>query len=115
MTAQLDLFAPISPTKSVNVGVMGEGVTQNVSEGQKVVFYWQKFLPTVKKLHEERQTGKNTTGGYNCPDWWKSRFSDFLTNTNTQPKNHEEWVYRTIGYNLFDLIWSKYGDLMRTY
>jgi hypothetical protein len=32
MTAQLDLFAPISPTKSINVGVMGEGVTQNVAE-----------------------------------------------------------------------------------
>jgi hypothetical protein len=111
MSNQLDLFEKNA------VGVMGEGMSEieQMPSGQKVVLYWQKFLPTVKKLHEERRTGKNTTGGYGCSDWWKSRFSDFLTNTNTQPKDHDEWVYRTTGYNLFEAIWAKYGDLMTNY
>jgi hypothetical protein len=102
---QLDLFTPISNNEASYVS------TPQAVQEQQVEFYWQEFLPTVQKLHTERQIGKITTGG-NCYEWWISRYSDFLTNTNTQPKNHAEWVYRTTGYNLFSLIWEKYSHIM---
>jgi len=88
---------------------------EGIGNGEKFIYpeaeimadvYWQQFLPAVHKLHDERRTGKNTTGGYSCPDWWRSRFSDFLTNNNSQPKDHEEWKWRRIGYDAWQFIWK---------
>lgn len=92
--AQLSIFAhAIAPTEDAH-------------------WYWVKFFPSVQKLHEERATGKCTTGGFSDSDWWRCRFSDFLTNTNSQPKTHEEWVYRKNGYALWEEIWAHYAPDM---
>jgi hypothetical protein len=65
--------------------------------------YWLGFKPTVEKLEKERKAGQ--ISGSIDSDWWKSRYSDWLTKTNSQPKSVEEWEWRTAGYNLWDDIW----------
>lgn len=105
---QLDLFTPISNNVASYVSS-----PQEVQE-QQVDFYWQQFLPTVQKLHKERQTGKLTTGG-NCYEWWRSRYYDYLTNNNSDSKNDAEWHYSSTGLKLFALIWEKYSHIMNGY
>lgn len=85
---------------------------EDMDDDQLVYTYWQHFLPEVKKLHKEFQTGKNEHGGYTDNGWWLSRFSDFLTHTNSAPKTHEEWLYRKTGYGIFPKIWEKYSDFL---
>lgn len=77
-----------------------------------VEVYWQAFRPTVQQLHKERSTGKNTTGGFGSKGWWQSRYSDFLTNTNSMPKDQATWLYRYEGFKVWDSIWNKHEKEM---
>lgn len=73
--------------------------------------YWHHFLPTVEKLLKEKHEGKIK---HQCvgEDWWSSRYSDFLTNTNSAAKSDEDYQFRKAGYAVWNEIWAKYAHIM---
>lgn len=73
--------------------------------------YWNEFLPFVQKILKEKEQGKIK---HSCvgKDWWKSRYSDFLTNTNSAAKTDEEYHYRKTGYQVWEQLWQCYSHIM---
>lgn len=86
--AQLQIFDPaVMPTADNNIDL-----------------YWNRFLPTVNKLLKEHDSI--------CETWWRSRYSDFLTNGNHAHKDRKEWEYRDLGFQLWEEVWRKYKSTM---
>jgi hypothetical protein len=71
------------------------------------VFYWYRFKPVADKLLNEIMIGKNQYGGFGDETWWRSRFSDFLTNLNSKPKDADDFLYRHYGYMCWTDLWIK--------
>lgn len=68
--------------------------------------YWKVFEPVVRKLQKE---SFSNAGG---ESWWRSRYSDFLTKNNSIHKSHEEWLYRSQGFEVWNSLWSRYKNQM---
>lgn len=83
-------------------------------QDQLLQTYYEAFTPIVKQLWKEKNDGKNIHGGFKDQNWWHSRYSDFLSNTNSQVKDDADFQFRTKGWKLWPELWNTYKETFLT-